>query len=405
MLWLYNLAQALAAIQQQYLFHTYFSADGSATPTPKSAMLYGYKKACDYAWTFLSVGTAGSLSDKLGRRPLMAYSALGLAAGYVMVCRFRSPVGLLAAGCVDGLSSCMPTICQAYVGDVCAGDENKRARSLALLSGVALTGAFLVGFPLSIVLAAKLKSYRIPIYVAAASQLLNVLVIAAAPESRPPRRATAAPARRGAATPSRRRIEPPWAALKAALRTRKLRTLAIAYLLVVAAQSALDDCFLLVAQSRFGWGQKEAGPVLLLVGVLLAAVPQILVPRLGVDGSIRVGLPLFAAGYAALSLATTIPAFVCAVALLSIGCVCLPTMLVYLTSLVPDEEKGGALGAAESLRTLAKVVSSCTAPATFAYFTSARAPFRFAGAPFAWATVLAVATIGIQGVAMALPSD
>jgi hypothetical protein len=112
--WLYNFGVALAALQQQFIFNQLFSDDGSAIPTPTSALLYGYKKACDYFFTFLTVGWCGALSDRVGRRPLMAYSAGGLAIGFVMVatCNSRWPQLLLLAGCIDGLSSCMPNICQ-----------------------------------------------------------------------------------------------------------------------------------------------------------------------------------------------------------------------------------------------------------------------------------------------------
>jgi hypothetical protein len=115
--WLYNFGVAVSALQQQYIFNQLFSEDGSATPTPTSALLFGYKKACDYFFTFLTVGCCGALSDRVGRRPLMAYSAAGLATGFVMVatCHRRLPQQLLIAGCIDGVSSCMPNICQ--VGD------------------------------------------------------------------------------------------------------------------------------------------------------------------------------------------------------------------------------------------------------------------------------------------------
>lgn len=130
--WLYNFGLAVAALQQQYLFNTIFNADGSNKPTPTSAALYGWKKAMDYTFTFLSVGVCGSLSDAVGRRPLMAYSSLGLATGFIMVTQCRTAPLLLLAGAIDGLSSCMGNICQAFVSDICA-EEQSRAKNLALL--------------------------------------------------------------------------------------------------------------------------------------------------------------------------------------------------------------------------------------------------------------------------------
>jgi len=306
-------------------------------------------------------------------------------------------------------------------------DESSRAKNLALLQGASLTGAFLVGFPVSVLLSSRTNSYRIPVFVAAASQLLNLAVIFLIPESkRPPaltlkagtaqqrqlgeRFARRLPQRKaecakqatkktGAA--GKLKLEPPWAALRT-LATPTLRTLAVAYVLAVIVQSSLDDGFLLSAQARFGWGQQQAAPVLIAVGVLLAGVPQLLIPKLGVRGSISFGLPVLGAGMAALCFAPTPALFVAAICVVAVGCVCLPTMLVLLTSLVPDDQKGAALGAVEALKTLAKALSSATTPAAFALFTSERAPFglQLPGAPFGWASIVAVASYLLQMGAM-----
>jgi hypothetical protein len=301
---------------------------------------------------------------------------------------------------------------QAYVADI-SPDERSRAKNLALLQGASLTGAFLVGFPVSVLLSRRTNSYRIPVLVAAASQLINMLVVLLIPESKPhlvlapQKQPQAARSKRKAAVPKkgpvqpspkqRLRIEPPWAALRT-LATPTLRTLAVAYVLAIMAQSSLDDGFLLFAQAQFGWGQQQAAPILILVGILLAASPQLLIPRLGVRGSIAFGLPVVALGMAAICLAPTPALFIAGICIVAVGFVCLPTMLVYLTSLVPDDQKGAALGAVEALKTLAKVLSASTTPAAFALFMSDKAPLGIwlPGAPFGWASIVALASYAIQ---------
>jgi predicted MFS family arabinose efflux permease len=307
---------------------------------------------------------------------------------------------------------------QAYVADI-STDEGSRAKNLALLQGASLTGAFLVGFPLSVLISTRTNSYRIPVLVAAASQLVNMLVILLIPESKPRaglasvKQPQAARLRQKATMPRVKkgsgrlpaaqglRIEPPWAALRT-LATPILRRLAVAYVLAIMAQSSLDDGFLLFAQARFGWGQQQVAPILILVGILLAGAPQLLIPHLGVRGSIAFGLPVVALGMAAICLAPTPAFFIAGICVVAVGFVCLPTMLVLLTSLVPDDQKGAALGAIEALKTLAKMLSASTTPAAFSLFMSDKAPLgiRLPGAPFGWASILALASYAIQMSAM-----
>ena len=273
----------------------------------------------------------------------------------------------------------------------------------------------MVGFPLSVFISSRTNSYRIPVFVAAVSQLLNILVILLIPESKLPSAPVKVARKRSRLcrvlkrktghempqTKKKVQLDPPWAALLT-LATPTLQTLAVAYVLAIIVQSSLDDGFLLSTQLQFGWGQQQAAPILVLVGILLAAVPQFLIPRLGVQGSISFGLPVLAAGMAGLCLAPTPALFIAAICVVSVGCVCLPTMLVYLISLVPEDQKGAALGAVEALKTLAKVLSSSTTPAAFALFTSNRAPFgiRLPGAPFGWASIVAIASFMVQMRAM-----
>ena len=298
--WLYNFGIAVAALQQPYLFNTIFNPDGSNQPTPKSAVLYGFKKALDYLCTFMSVGAAGALSDAVGRRPLMAYASAGLGLGFLLVARSRAPSVLLLAGVIDGLSSCMGNICQAYVADL-SSDDASRAKNLALLQGLSLTGAFLAGMPVSAIIssaiakpakaikadadaaraagslarAAELElaarthpsvaaSHRAPLYIAAASQALNLLAVLVVPESRPRR----APVDRATL------LRPPWKALRILSDSASLRRMGVAYLLIYVANAIMNDVITLLCGHRFGWGPSQLAPLLIAVGSILAVVPQ-----------------------------------------------------------------------------------------------------------------------------------
>ena len=101
--------------------------------------------------TFLCVGFLGALSDVKGRKPLMAYSALGFAATCYLQASAKTNTALLyVADLVDGVSSCMNGVCQAYVAD--ASPPERRAVNIGIFQGLSVAGAFILGFPLSAIL-------------------------------------------------------------------------------------------------------------------------------------------------------------------------------------------------------------------------------------------------------------
>ena len=115
----------------------------------------------------------------------MAYSALGFSITCFLQARASNSLALLyVADLVDGVSSCMNNVCQAYVAD--ASPPEKRAVRLGVFMGLSVAGAFILGMPLSAVLASK-YGLRAPMYAAAGVGLLNFAIITLlVPESLPP---------------------------------------------------------------------------------------------------------------------------------------------------------------------------------------------------------------------------
>jgi DHA1 family tetracycline resistance protein-like MFS transporter len=359
----------------------------------------------------------------------MAYSSAGLAIGFLMVTQCRSPGMLLLAGSVDGLSSCMGAICQAYVSDLCA-DEESRGKNLALLQGVSLTGAFIFGMPISAIISTKVAapakalakaaaaalaagdaqqhaslsqqalahpsvalSHRYPVYIAAASQLVALLAAALIPES--------LPVERRASSGAVRRVPAPWEPLKLFFGA-SLRKLALAFLLMYVANAIMNDCIQLLTGHLFGWTAQQLAPLLIVVGGLLAIVPQVLIPALGVRRSIMLCQRLFAVGYVCLSVSSSPAALYASTALIAVGCAALPLMLVLLTSYVPPTQQGKLLGATEGLKTIGMALSAATAPGVFGFFISERSPVQLPGAPYLFGAALAAAANLIQSGAMAV---
>ena len=78
--WLYYLALGLSLPVLPRIISMIVNPDSSPQVSPESSVRGGDVEAIDKLLTFLFVGLLGSLSDVKGRKPLMAYSALGFAA-------------------------------------------------------------------------------------------------------------------------------------------------------------------------------------------------------------------------------------------------------------------------------------------------------------------------------------
>ena len=115
-------------------------------PSPKSIALSGKVESVDKLLTFCGIGLLSSLSDIYGRKPIMAWSALGFAiTNYLQAIAIelgRDPntshlaIPLVyAAKVVDGCSSCMLPLCQAYITD-CTINEKDLASNLGLFAGL-----------------------------------------------------------------------------------------------------------------------------------------------------------------------------------------------------------------------------------------------------------------------------
>lgn len=99
-----------------------------------------------------------------------------------------------------------------------------------------------------------------------------------------------------------------------------LRSASIVYFLSSLARGSLDAQFTNYSNIRFGWTQAQAGPVLVLVGLMLAIVPRAFISSFGLRNAILTGLLVFAAGLTGAGLTPTPASFVFSIFIVSIGC-------------------------------------------------------------------------------------
>lgn len=309
---------------------------GTKTPSPQSIKLSGNVEAIDKFLTFCGVAFLAALSDQHGRKPLIAWSAFGFAMTNILqVMAGKAPslgtskLLLYAADFVDGISSCMTPVCQAYVADCTVGSASL-ASNLGVFQGISIGGAFVFAFPIGGMLGAKFGP-RLPILMAAGFQVVNGLVaLFVTPESN----ARAIENKRSTNRNPESKIDlsevNPIRGLQNLLgigsvngfgtsNQSLLRAASLAYFCLSLARNSLDAQFVNYSNIRFGWSQAQSGPVLVMVGMMMGIVPRILVPLLGLQKCIHYGLLILGVGLSMSGLAPTPMQYIMSFAIISIG--------------------------------------------------------------------------------------
>ena len=111
---------------------------------------------------------------------------------------------------------------------------------------------------------------------------------------------------------------------------------------------ALNACFVRIGP-RFGWGPQQSGPLLVVVGLMLAVVPKLVVPRLGVVGAANFGCLVYALGFICAALAPTGPQWAAIVVcgFRGRGRACLTSIVA---GAADRNSKGTVLGGLQTLR-------------------------------------------------------
>lgn len=385
--WLYFLSLGLTSPVLPRIISTIANADGSSAATAVSVKVAADVEGVDKLLTFLCVGFLGSLSDVVGRKPLMMYSSLGFGLTCLLQASTTNRLSTLyLADIVDGVSSCMSGVCQAYVAD--ASDPASRAINLGIFQGISIAGAFIVGIPISAILSQKV-GLRAPVYLAAAVQVLNFGLIAlVTPESNP------ASARKGRRLNLREAN--PLGALRLLFgRAPLLRGAACTYCFIWLANCCLNSLFNDYVNYRFGWGPAQAGPLLVVVGLMLAITPRLLVPRLGLQRAIQLGSLVFAAGQLANGLAPTPRLFFLGICITALGTVCLPATVAFIANLAGEGERGALLGGLSTTQELCSALALFSYGRVFSYAISDKAPFNLPGLPFILSAAFLLVACGV----------
>ena len=260
----------------------------------QQALWYGVLGATFGLMQFLFMPMLGALSDRIGRRPELLYSMVGMCINFLATAWAPNLAWLFLGRVIGGASSASMSVASAYASDVSTPDN--RAKSFGKIGA-----AFGLGFICGPMLGGLLgdKNLHLPFYVAAALSAANfVYGFIAVPESLP--RARRAPF-------AWKRIDP-FAALLRLARRPDIRGLLVCYTLLMFAQMMLQSTWVLFTTFRFGWTPRENGLSLFCVGVCSVAVQAgllaLLVRRFGEIRLVLMGLGSGAVAFFLYGLAT-----------------------------------------------------------------------------------------------------
>jgi MFS transporter, DHA1 family, tetracycline resistance protein len=328
---------------------------------------------------FVTSPVQGALSDRFGRRPVILLSCLGLALDFVFMAVAPTLVWLFVGRVISAVTSASLTIANAYVADIT--EPSERARSYGML-GAAFGLGFIVG-PLAGGILGDID-LRLPFWFAAGLALMNFIYgLLVLPESLAP----------GHRSP---RFEwshaNPLGSVKLLRRYPQVLGLAAVVFLANVAFYVYPSVFVLFADHRFGWGQKEVGYVLAAVGVLSVVVNVGLVgravKRFGERRALLVGLMGGAIGFAIYGLANRGWIFLVGLPISALWAMAAPATQALITLQVGADVQGRIQGALTSLISMAGIIGPTIFAASFGYFVDPRNPVHLPGVPFLIATLL-----------------
>jgi DHA1 family tetracycline resistance protein-like MFS transporter len=330
------------------------------------------------AMQFLFSPLIGNLSDKFGRRPVLLCSLLGFGMDYLFLA-FAPTIGWLFVGrLIAGITGASFTTASAYIADI--SEPEKRAANFGLV-GV----AFGLGFIIGPVIGGILGKYNVqyPFLAAAGLALLNTVYgFFILPESLP--------------IENRRPLNlkrcNPLGSLIQLSKYKSVIGLAISLFLIYFAAQAVQSVWTFYTMDKFNWNEAWVGYSLGFVGLMVAIVQggliRIILPKLGEERSIWVGLILYSLGLVLFAFATKGWMMFAFLIPYCLGGIAGPALQGYMSNSVPANEQGELQGGLTSLMSLSSIFGPWLMTTVFYYFTNRDAPFLFPGAPFAIGSIL-----------------
>jgi len=317
-----------------------------------------------YAFCQLIAGPVlGQISDRVGRKPVLAVSQVGTLAGLLLLAWAPNLAVVFVARVLDGLTAGNLSTAQAYIADTT--EPKERARAFALI-GIAFGIGFLVGPGASGYLTHQF-GFRMPILGAAALSFTSILgTMLLLPGGKPAH--VSAGAGDAPAAPGGRRLRVlDWGTYVGYFKRPRLGALLLEFFLFTLAFSMFTSGAALFAERRYSvggapFGPKEVGYIFMYSGflgiIVQGSLRQGALVRVVREGRLVViGFVAAAAGYVVLGASHGIASLALAITVASFGTgVIRPVLTSLITQQVGRSEQGVVLGLNQSLMSVSQIL-------------------------------------------------
>ena len=294
----------------------------------------------------------GTLSDRIGRRPVILVSILVTAASYIIFAYSTTLFILFAARILGGIGSANISAAQAYISDVTAPEG--RAKAMGLI-GAAFGLGFIFGPPLGGYLKSISTAGTVDMvgYVSAAFCILNfIMAYFLLPESI-----------------KQKKVDAPFnfkpiTSLIKQLQVPQIRELFLFNFVFIAAFSMMQITVALLWEEHNGLNEKQIGYMFAFIGLASAIVQGTLVGKLVrwfgeykllFIGSILMAIALFMIPF--ISNEYFMPFAFIAIILIALANGCLmPSITSLISQNTSEEKQGHTLGLNQSFGSVARVV-------------------------------------------------
>ena len=349
--------------------------------TLSEASMYGGSMLLAYSsMQFVCAPIMGGLSDRYGRRPVLLASLFGFGIDYIFLAFAPTLAWLFVGRVIAGIMGASFTTGAAYIADVSTPET--RAQNFGIIGA-----AFGLGFIIGPMLGGLLDEYgsRTPFMVSAGLSLLNWLYgFFILPESLKPE--------------NRRKFE--WSRANPISSLLNLRRypviigLVTSLILVYISAHAVQSNWAYYTMEKFKWTPRIVGFSLAVVGLVFAVVQggliRMIIPKLGNERSVYVGLGLNASGLLLFALATKTWMMFAFTVVYCLGGIAGPALQGIISTQVPANEQGELQGALTSLMSVTSIVGPPLMTFTFSYFTNSATPYYLPGAPMLLGAVLTI---------------
>ncbi|WP_160011363.1 TCR/Tet family MFS transporter [Rhizobium sp. 18055] len=326
---------------------------------------------------FVFAPVLGSLSDRLGRRPVLLISLAGAAVNYLFLAFAPSLWMLLLGRAIAGITSANVSVASAYITDI--SPQDKRARRFGLVNAM-----FGIGFIIGPVLGGALGDYwlRLPFVAAAVLNGCNLLLaFFMLPESR---------------RPTREKIDlaalNPLRPLRWVFSMKSLLPIVAIFFVFSATGEVYGTCWALWGSDTFAWNGLWIGFSLGTFGVCQtlaqAFLPGPAVSLLGERGAILTGVASACLALVVMAFATQGWMIFAIMPVFALGGIGVPALQSLATRQVDESQQGRFQGVLASAVSLASIVT----PLGFSSFYFVVRP-HWPGA--IWLTVVVVYAISV----------